>query len=96
MSGRNYVSQLNYTVLGEVSILARSDERAQPIAQVIDNNVLLFQSSPARMSGRNRILPDGRAEVAVFQSSPARMSGRNKRFYKNKPENLSFNPRPLG
>ena len=44
------------TVFSQVSILARSDERAQFVSRAIHEAMDEFQSSPALMSGRNRLL----------------------------------------
>ena len=58
MSGRNE----DNPILGKhpsVSILARSDERAQSQSKATAITLWLFQSSPALMSGRNSIKAEG-------------------------------------
>ena len=62
-----------------VSILARSDERAQQRTRYQQQGSYRFQSSPARMSGRNFAGINRANNNKQFQSSPARMSGRNGR-----------------
>ena len=60
-----------------VSILARSDERAQYPMNSGKADTHTFQSSPALMSGRNGDVVSVSNNVYKFQSSPALMSGRN-------------------
>src|SRR3569833_1187746 len=65
------------TVFSQVSILARSDARAQFVSRAKHEAMDEFQSSPALMCGRNSGSCRQSSTRRSFQSSPALMSGRN-------------------
>src|SRR3569833_1957509 len=77
MSGRNQYEDHARSMGHIVSILARSNERAQNNGANSIAAFRWFQSSPALMSGRNTAIACYAIYYMWFQSSPALMSGRN-------------------
>ncbi len=94
-AGATYATRTKQSLTG-VSILARAEARALPLAfSVIDAVVLSFQSSPAPRRGRYAFAA-GRLGVIDLVSILARAEARALRFERSKPRLvcISFNPRP--
>ena len=78
-----------------VSIRARSRERAIRVRRRSMGPSRMFQSAPARESGRYVAAAAAKRDAVRFQSAPARESGRYQMRCRRPRASMSFNPRPL-
>ena len=76
MTGRYELAQRIAKDDGHVSILARSGDRALPVAVYALQKLGLFQSSPGLVTGRYLLASVLEYDVSMFQSSPGLVTGR--------------------